>query len=45
MYSELAIKEAVDIVVGDVGKKSKEVIEILRLLKKENQEKNDVHIL
>ena len=29
MYSELAIKEAVDIVVGDDGKKSKEVIEIL----------------
>ncbi len=45
MYSELAIKEAVDIVVGDDGQKSKEVIEILRLLKKENQEKNDVHIL
>jgi len=35
MYSELAIREAVDIVVGDDGSKSKEVIEILRLLKKE----------
>ena len=45
MYSEQLIKEAVDIAVGDDGSKSKEVIEILRLLKKESQEKNDVHIL
>lgn len=34
-YSELAIREAVDIAVGDDGSKSKEVIEILRLLEKE----------
>lgn len=39
MYSEQLIKEAVDIVIGDDGMRSKEVIEILRLLKKENQEK------
>ena len=45
MYSEQLIKEAVDIVIGDDGMRSKEVIEVLRILKKEYQEKNNVHIL
>jgi len=39
MYSEQLIKEAVDIVIGDDGMRSKEVIEVLRMLKKEYQEK------
>lgn len=39
MYSEQLIKEAVDIVIGDDGMRSKEVLEVLRILKKEYQEK------
>ena len=35
MYSEELIREAVDIVIGDDGMRSAEVIEILRMLKKE----------
>ena len=34
MYSEQLIKEAVDIVIGDDGMRSKEVLEVLRILKK-----------
>tara|TARA_R100001460_G_scaffold11706_2_gene27107 strand:- start:28 stop:159 length:132 start_codon:yes stop_codon:yes gene_type:complete len=37
MYNEELIKEAVDIVIGDDGYKSAEVLEVLKLLKKEYQ--------
>ncbi len=37
MYNEELIKEAVDIVIGDDGYKSEEVLEVLKLLKKEYQ--------
>ena len=37
MYKEELIKEAVDIVIGDDGYKSEEVLEVLKLLKKEYQ--------
>tara|TARA_R100001224_G_C3961565_1_gene129329 strand:- start:57 stop:191 length:135 start_codon:yes stop_codon:yes gene_type:complete len=35
MYSEDLIREAVDIVIGDDGMRSAEVIEVLKILKKE----------
>ena len=38
MYNEELIKEAVDIVIGDDGYKSEEVLEVLKLLKKEYQD-------
>jgi hypothetical protein len=34
-YTEEEIKEAVDIAIGDDGFRSKEVIEILKVIKKE----------
>ena len=37
MYNEELIKEAVDIVIGDDAYKSEEVLEVLKLLKKEYQ--------
>ena len=37
MYNEELIKEAVDIVIDDDGYKSEEVLEVLKLLKKEYQ--------
>ena len=37
MYNEELIKEAGDIVIGDDGYKSEEVLEVLKLLKKEYQ--------
>lgn len=37
-YSELTIKEILDILVGDDDKKKKEVKEVLRKLKKEIEE-------
>mgnify|MGYP003114147787 FL=1 len=41
MYSEDLIKEAVDIVVGDDGMRSAEVIEILKMLKRKQKEELD----
>jgi len=38
MYNEELIKEAVDIATGDDGRKSAEVIEILRILQQEMSE-------
>lgn len=38
-YSELTIKEALDILVGDDDKRKKEVKEVLRKLKNEIEEK------
>jgi len=35
-YNEDIIREAVDIVIGDDGMRSAEVIEVLRLLQQEN---------
>ena len=37
MYDEELIKEAVDIVIGDDGYKSAEVLEVLKLLNQEYQ--------
>ena len=37
MYNEELIKEAVDIVIGDDGYKSEEVLEVLKLLKQKYQ--------
>ena len=37
MYNEELIKEAVDIVIGDDGYKSEDVLEVLKLLNKEYQ--------
>ena len=46
-YNEDIIREAVDIVIGDDGMRSAEVIEVLRLLQQEYQndwtEKNDTN--
>ncbi len=36
-YNEDIIREAVDIVIGDDGMRSAEVIEVLRLLQQENE--------
>ena len=41
MYNEELIREAVDIVIGDDGYKSAEVLEVLKLLKKEYQNENN----
>ena len=38
MYSEELIREAVDIVIGDDGMRSAEVIEVLRMLKNEYED-------
>tara|TARA_A100001515_G_scaffold115270_1_gene96849 strand:+ start:641 stop:781 length:141 start_codon:yes stop_codon:yes gene_type:complete len=38
MYTEELIREAVDIVIGDDGMRSAEVIEVLRMLKKEYED-------
>ena len=38
-YTEEQIREAVDIVIGDDGFRSKEVIEILEMFAKEEKEK------
>ena len=38
MYNEELIREAVDIATGDDGSTSEEVIEILKILQKENTE-------
>lgn len=41
-YTEDQIREAVDIAIGDDGFRSKEVIEILKIMKKkENRSKNN----
>jgi hypothetical protein len=37
-YNETLIKEAVDIVIGDNGRRSAEVIEVLRVLVSEEDE-------
>jgi len=37
MYDEKLIRVAVDIVIGDDGMRSAEVIDILRMLKKEEE--------
>lgn len=39
-FTEQQIREAVDIVIGDDGFRSNEVIEVLKMMSKENQEKN-----
>tara|TARA_R100001163_G_C5042300_1_gene180207 strand:+ start:408 stop:542 length:135 start_codon:yes stop_codon:yes gene_type:complete len=41
MYSEDLIREAVDIVIGDDGMRSAEVIEVLKILKKEIERSAD----
>ena len=41
MYNEELIKEAVDIVIGDDGYKSEEVLEVLKILKDKEGYQNE----
>jgi len=41
MYNEELIREAVDIVIGDDGYKSEEVLEVLKILKDKEEYQNE----
>jgi len=42
MYNEELIREAVDIVIGDDGYKSEEVLEVLKILKDKEEYQNEM---